>query len=96
MANKLKFVTASGSVTFTTDETSKTVVTSLSRLQGVFQASITGTQTVTLQGRIDDTHDWVDILSTSTDEASLITLLPELRVVTSATSGGSSVNSVVQ
>ena len=56
----------------------------------------TGTQTVTLQGRVDDTHDWVDITQTSADDASLITVLPEMRVVTSATSGGSSVVTVAR
>ena len=78
----------------TTNETGATFNFTLSRQQRVFQASITGTQTVTLQGRIDSAHDFVDILTTATTVATLVSMLPQLRVVTTGTSGGSSVSTL--
>jgi hypothetical protein len=81
-------------LTSSTDETGKTVRTSLSRQQAVGQISVAGTQTVTLQGRISSAHDWIDINSVTSSEIFLFTLPGELRVVTSGTSGGSSVTSV--
>jgi len=76
------------------DVTGEAHYLSLSRLQKVGQISITGTQTVTLQGRIDSAHDWVTIKELSESGLFLFTCPPWLRAVTSGTSGGSSVTSV--
>ena len=78
----------------TANETGATFDFTLSRQQRAFQASITGTQTVTLQGRIDSAHDFVDVLSVSVTTATLVSMLPQLRVVTTGTSGGSSVSTL--
>lgn len=77
-----------------TDETGEANVLPSSRQQMVGQISITGTQTVTLQGRINSSHDWVDIESVTASTLFLFTNPGEVRAVTTSTSGGSSVTSV--
>jgi hypothetical protein len=90
MATKLTLLESSA------DETGNAFVLPLSRQQAVGQITITGTQTVSLQGRIDNDHDWGAIKEISaTEPPFLFTLAPEIRVVTTATSGGSSVTSMV-
>jgi hypothetical protein len=77
-----------------TDETGGGFTFSLSRQQRVFQTTITGTQTVTLQGRIDTNHSYVDIVAFTATGATLISMLPQIRVVTSGTSTGSSISTL--
>lgn len=81
-------------LTSSTDETSSTFIPSKSRQQMVGQISITGTQTVTLNGRIGDAHNWVAIQAATADELFLFTNPGELQVVTTGTTGGSSITSV--
>lgn len=78
-----------------TDETGDTFIVPVSRQQAVGQISITGTQTVTLQGRISADHDWVTINSTSTTDLFFFTVPGQIRAVSSGTSTGSSVTSIV-
>ena len=88
MANTFTLLSSS------TDETGDTFVLPLSRQQAVCQISITGTQTVTLQGRINSSHDWVTINSTSTTDLFFFTIPGQVRAVTSGTSTGSSVTTI--
>lgn len=55
---------------------------------GIFQATISGTATVTIEGRLDRLHDWVVVDTFTASDASRITLFPEMRAnVTSYSSG---------
>jgi len=77
------------------DVTGATFGFGVSRQQALLQVSITGTQTVTVEGRLSDDHDWFTILTTAVDTAVMCLIMPQMRAVTSGTSGGSSVTSVV-
>ena len=79
----------------TADETGAAIEVDLSRMQKICQISITGTQIVALQGRVSDDHDWVEIGNSSVDTIFLFTSTPQLRAVTTGTSGGSSRTTVV-
>ena len=55
---------------------------------GVFQAQVNAGDSVTLQGRIADDFEWVDILTYSdTGGLTEVVLAPQMRVVATVTSG---------
>lgn len=76
------------------DETGGTFVFTSSKQQFIGQITVTGTQTVDLQGRVDENHDWVSINQVTASAVFYFSVPGQLRVVTSGTAGGSSVTSV--
>jgi hypothetical protein len=57
---------------------------------GQFQAEITGTCDVTLQGRVASDAPWVDIVTLSATGLKVVAIFPQLRVVTTWTDGEAS------
>lgn len=55
---------------------------------GVFQAEITDTATVKLQGRVSPGAPWVDVTSLTASGAEVVTLFPEMRGKVSSHSAG--------
>lgn len=56
--------------------------------QRVTQVAITGTATVTIEGRLDPAAAWQALYSTTTSAATLIALLPEMRATASSAAEG--------
>ena len=78
----------------TANGTSATVTPPLTARDGLglYQASITGTATVTLQGRLVPSAPWADIVSLTSSGAQSVALFPFMQSVVSGVSGTVSVS----
>lgn len=54
---------------------------------GIFQAEISSSATVKLQGRVDSNAPWVDIVSLTSSDAKVVALFPSMRVSYTVVSG---------